>query len=109
MCIMVDLKTTKDADWKAFQKSIANFRYHVQAAYYMDNAKQLGADDFIFIAQEKDPPYAVAVYQLEETDIKKGREEYEVNLHQLKQCRKNNSWPGYGNMVMSISLPGWAR
>jgi hypothetical protein len=33
--ILVDLKTTEDASPREFQRSIAKWRYHVQAGWYM--------------------------------------------------------------------------
>ena len=34
--LIIDLKTTTDASPKGFQKSLVNFRYYVQAAWYLD-------------------------------------------------------------------------
>ena len=39
---VVDLKTTQDASPKGFQKSIANFGYHIQASWYLRVLQNLG-------------------------------------------------------------------
>ena len=62
--ILVDLKTTEDASPREFQRSIAKWRYHVQAGWYMagiEAAYGTRPSGFIFIAVEKKPPFAVGV------------------------------------------------
>ena len=61
--IVVDIKTTTDASPKGFQKSIANWGYHLQLGWYIRGLQKLGlpAKEFIFIAIEKTPPFSVGV------------------------------------------------
>lgn len=107
--IIVDIKTTNDASFKEFQKSIANFRYHVQAAWYLDGvSRHHAADSFVFIAVEKKPPYAVAVYMLDEASIEKGREVYRQDLATYAECLKNNKWPAYSSELQVMNLPAWS-
>jgi hypothetical protein len=68
---IADVKTTEDASIEAFSKTIAQYGYAQQAAYYMD---LLGASHFVFIAVEKTAPYAVGVYCLDAASIAVGRE-----------------------------------
>ena len=64
--MIVDLKTTtEDASPKEFQRSIAKWRYHCQASWYLDGVQHATGkrpEQFVFIAVEKKPPYACAVY-----------------------------------------------
>jgi exodeoxyribonuclease VIII len=106
---IVDIKTTNDASFSEFQKSIANFRYHVQAAWYLDGVKKFQpADSFVFVAVEKKPPYAVAVYMIDEASIEKGREEYRKNLKIYAECLKTGVWPAYSEELQIISIPFWS-
>lgn len=109
--IIVDVKTTENASFSAFQRSIAKYRYHVQAAFYMDGlAKALGKEQvgFVFIAVEKTPPYAVAVYYLDEASIDVGRALYRRDINKYAECLKNNAWPAYPNELQVINIPHWA-
>ena len=49
--LIVDLKTTGDASELGFQKSDHNFRYHVQAGWYLRSIEE--AKQFVFIAVEE--------------------------------------------------------
>jgi len=54
---IVDLKTTADASAESFAKSVANFRYHVQDAFYSQAAASLDLDveQFTFVCVETAP------------------------------------------------------
>ena len=64
---------------------------------------------FVFIAQEKKPPYAVGVFLLDEESEDQGREEYRELLKQYSACKNSNAWPAYPSTVQEISLPRWAK
>ncbi len=108
--IVADLKTSLSAAPGAFSRSCASLRYHVQNAYYLDGLRLAGvaAEHFAFIAVEKAPPYAVAVYVLEPAAIELGRVAYRRNLDLYAQCTERNVWPGYGDKVQTLTLPAWA-
>jgi hypothetical protein len=102
---LVDLKTTTDASPAGFAKSVANFRYHVQAAHYLAGTF---AERFVFIAVEKTYPYAVGVYKLDAEAMAHGAELRRVNMQTIADCRAIGEWPGYSTGVESLSLPSWA-
>ena len=103
--ICVDLKTTTDASPRGFAKSVANFRYHVQEAHYLMSGL---FDQFIFIAVEKEAPFAVGVYGLDADALAEGQRLRRRDLQRIANCRAAESWPGYGDELQTISLPGWA-
>lgn len=114
--IVVDLKTARDASPDGFRKSILGWRYHVQAAYYLDGITRARAADgvdmpaprsFVFIAVEKAAPYGVAVYNIDTQSIDIGRREYREDLDIYAECKGSGIWPGYGDKIQSISLPEW--
>lgn len=110
--ILVDLKTTEDASEAEFSRSIENFRYHVQAAFYSDGIEQALGERvaaFAFIAVEKKAPYAVACYQLADVDVEDGREAYQNDLFRLKDCLARNEWPAYSPRIETITRPAWAK
>ena len=116
--IVVDLKTTIDASPEGFAKSLANYRYHVQAPWYLAGtsaAYESGhlPDDwqapraFAFIAVEKAAPYAVAVYMLDTASLEVGAAQMRADLDTLAECRRTGVWPGYGDKIKALSLPDW--
>lgn len=109
--VIADLKTTDDASPEGFAKSVYNWRYHVQAAYYTDGAQvvtQQQPKAFLFIAVEKKPPYAVGVYVLDNTSVEIGRAEYKADLARYAECKRTGQWAGYGDKIQQIELPGYA-
>lgn len=110
--IVVDLKTTRDAAPEAFAKSAYNFRYHVQAAYYMDGIEQVTGvrpHGFVFVAVETSAPYLVSVFAADEQMVMLGQVQYRKDLDLYAQCKAKDSWPGYPEEVVSLQLPAWAK
>ncbi len=103
-----DLKTTADASYKSFSRSVFQYNYHLQCAMIYEGI--LAADghrvsDFAMIAIEKEPPYAIACYRLDDAIIEKGREEFHNLLGNLANCLTADEWPSYDDQV--INLPEW--
>lgn len=114
--LVIDLKSTGSAAPDDFKKSIFNFRYGVQGAFYLDViAKAMGEDpdlarrQFVLVACEKEPPYAVGVYRLTEEVIEMGRESYRRNLETYRRCRETGVWKAYSDLIEDLGLPTWAR
>ena len=101
--LIVDLKTTSDASELGFQKSVHNFRYHVQAGFYLRSIKE--AEQFVFIAVESKPPYLVAVYNASPEMIAAGNRVAEKKLATQAQCRKSGKWTGYSEEITTLDLP----
>ena len=109
--IIADYKTTPDASPAAIRKHVANFSYHMQAAWYIDAIQVLGLGDdpaFLFVFQEKTPPYLITIAELDGEAIKAGRERNRLACEIYRDCREVNVWPGYGSEIELISLPSWA-
>lgn len=108
--VVVDLKTTLDASPRGFARSAAEYRYHVQAAMYLQGLQACGEQPkgFIFVAVEKLPPYAVGVYELREEDLQKGYDAVARNLATLSQCLRSGEWPAYSEHIEQLQLPAWA-
>ncbi len=106
---ITDYKTTRDASEDAFRKSIWNFGYHRQAALYVLGMALLDepTDDFVFMAQEKKPPYAVAFWDLDLGALDAGMQQVRNGLRHYAECLSSDKWPGYPDEVRSISLLEW--
>ena len=109
---VVDVKTTRDAAPEAFARTIAQRGYHRQAALYLRGLAAHGIDvgGFTILAVDKDDPYAVAAYRLDDADLAAGGREVDRLLAAWAECDRTGSWPGYGGGgLVPIRLPAWAR
>lgn len=110
--IIIDLKTAEDASPAGFSKACAKHVYHMQAAMYEDGyAAGTGrrVEGFVFLAVEKEPPYAVGVYELTREDVEYGRMLYKDALMTMAQAKCERRWPAYSDQIETISLPRWAK
>lgn len=111
---VIDLKTTQDASTNAFMKSVYNFRYHVQAAFYLrciEQATGVKPKGFIIVAVEKEPPYAAQAFHCDDEMIAEGEKEVDMLLKQLSTLHRvygTDPWPSYSEELTSLSLPEWA-
>jgi exodeoxyribonuclease VIII len=107
-CI-IDLKTTENASRRVFEKSIFNYGYHRQAAWYLHAANKLGlkAKHFVIIAVEKKAPFLCAVYRLKDDVIELANKEINELLKLYNDCEKSDHWPGYSDSVEDIGIPAW--
>ncbi|WP_460706297.1 PD-(D/E)XK nuclease-like domain-containing protein [Myceligenerans halotolerans] len=104
-----DYKTTQDASPRGFASSVAKFAYYQQDPWYIDAAEALGYDDpaFVFIAQEKEPPYLVGTYELRAADREMGRERNALAREIFRDCTEAGIWPAYSDDVQFLDLPKW--
>lgn len=108
--IVVDVKSTEDASADAFGRSAAKYRYHVQAAYYLDGLVNNAyvPDSFVFIAVEKKPPYGVAVYHIGNNAVESGRTTYRRDLATYKESLLTQKWRGYSDEIVPLHFPSYA-
>jgi exodeoxyribonuclease VIII len=105
--IAIDLKTTKDA--QSFLKTVIDYKYHVQAAFYMDAIKTVTGVEpsFYWIAVETSAPHLHCVYQPSRQMLDIGREEYRHWLARYKKCFEQDVWPGLSEFAVELNLPDW--
>lgn len=110
--ILVDGKTCQDASPDGFGRSIWNYCYHLQAAWYSDGYERATGQKvhgFVFAAVESSWPHAAAAYMLGDDVLERAREENRRLLDLYAECRRTGTWPGYQQSIQSIALPAWAR
>lgn len=108
--IVPDYKTARSAHPDTFARDAAAFKYHMQADWYLSCLAALGIDAdaaFVFIVQEKEPPYLVSVFELDGEALRIGRELNAEALNVYAQCSRLDVWPGYSKEVELLSLPGY--
>jgi len=108
--VVPDYKTTASAEPRAFAKSIFNFGYDIQDAFYSDAVRAAGiAEDVAlrFIAQETTPPYLITVHELDEIGLRLGRERVDRACAVFAECTATGIWPGYSDDIELVSPPYW--
>lgn len=107
----VDLKTFHGAATAVkFAKAVADHGYHVQGAHYDDTLQFVGEqiDAFAFIVVEKEPPYLVAVFVLDEDYREIGTARAKRARELFAASRDSGVWPGYPSQIQIARPPQWA-
>lgn len=106
---IVDVKTTKSAAPQDFAKSIADYGYHQQEAFYVDGLAAQGIEaDFIFFAVEVTYPYLCSVVKLPADAVTLGRSLNRAAIDLYADCMQHDHWPGYPEVIHRVALPDWA-
>lgn len=114
----VDLKTAEDASVEAFSRSAAQYGYHIAAALTVDMLEAIYSFglpyEFIFIVQEKKPPYAFNIFKASEEFIAQGRHEYQALMMLWGDAVKSGEFKGYQvwvqdkDDIVELDLPAYA-
>lgn len=111
LSVMIDFKTTRDASFKAFQREIWNYRYDVQLAFYRMGVEAIHGrlpETSCFIAIEKEPPFDIAVYAVDDFLLEKGMLDVKKALGLCLDSLQRNVWPGLQTEVQNMGLPNYA-
>ncbi len=108
--IVADYKTCASADPEKLQRSMHDFGYHQQADWYLSGVRALGlggivAPTFLFVFQEKTPPYLVYVAQPSSLTLLIGRDLNRQAIDLYARCVAEDRWPGYSDVVEVLGLP----
>lgn len=113
--LIPDYKTAHLAEREAFGKAVKDRGYHQQAAFYADAAVGVGLAEsvqdvaFLFVVQEKDPPYVVSVIELGPETMMWGRQLNEEALRRYRHCATTGVWPGYTTGIARVDIPKYAE
>jgi hypothetical protein len=109
--LVADYKTIVSADLEACSKALSRYWYAQQAAHYLAGVDALGlAPDgaaFLFVFQEKTPPYLVTVTTPDAVALRVGQARNREALDIYRACVAAGRWPGYSDDVEVVSLPPW--
>ena len=110
--LILDGKTCEDGSPAGFAKSVWNWEYFYQAAFYTDGFQEVfktpEPPPFIWAGQEKEAPFETAFYSAGKDLIQYGRKKYKRLLNVLAECERTETWPGYAKIIQPLSLPVWA-
>ncbi len=114
MEIIPDIKTDLDGSPIAFAGKATRLGYFQAAAHYIDVIDLVfgwQARRFVLIVVEKEPPFIVTIYHLDDDDIQRGRMVNRKAINTFAECLKLNSWPPYsppGHPIVRLQMGGWA-
>lgn len=112
--VVVDYKTAMSAQTDQFNNAMFKHGYHLQAFMYteavMRELKLTKRPRFIFIVQEKKPPYAVNCIEATEDVITAGMDVFRELIGILHQCLETGYYYGFNGPYDDLNeayLPGW--
>ena len=103
--ILENIKTI-DASPKGFAKSVRQYGYLFQAAWYMTALRAMGErpKQFVFLVVEKSAPYATACYTLDNADIEREVPRVLEACKIYGECLRTDVWPGYSDDIKTLDL-----
>lgn len=111
--IVVDYKTAADATIDGFTRSALKYGYDFQAGMYCEAVQKATgiAPRFVFIVQEKKPPYSVNILEADELFVKRGFDTFRELIGIYHECKTTGNWYGYMGadpVIKTLYLPSWA-
>lgn len=108
--VAVDLKTTSGPlTPDHISKTVANFGYHRQSAWYVHGLAEQGlaVNAFVFIFVQTTAPFLCTAVTLDAEAEALGRRECEMAARIYRNCKRDNVWPSYSQDVEEVGLPLW--
>jgi len=107
--LVIDIKTTLDASPRGFEREIRKYCYDMQAAFYLKalSLANQDADQFMFVAVEKKPPYAVSIHVLSDDYLQYAYDRVQHTLHVIKRAEAEQDYPTGWPSLNIVQLPTW--
>lgn len=106
-----DVKTSEDASPEGFSDWCYTWGYDIQAYSYIKVCEYVGEmiQAFGFIVVETNPPHAIKIHFINRGSAVYNNAEakFEEWLPKFEKCRKENSFPGYGDEWSEILFKPW--
>lgn len=105
--VIYDIKTCLDASPRGFASAVGKFGYAVQQAFYQHvlRLEGLQANNMVFVAVEKEPPYAVGVHVLSTDYIEWAEKQMLASLEKIKRAQDEDTFDTGWPSVNVIELP----
>lgn len=114
---LIDFKTIQSATPEACKRGVENYGYDVQWAHYAETWRAVTGEDrdFIFIFQEKEPPFEIGVVRLlrspghSEDWFEDAADKIAAARRTWGDCLSTGIWPGYPRLIMEIGASPYHR
>lgn len=112
LSVIVDMKSTTNASTEIFMRDAVKYGYMMQAAMYSEGVKASTGKEhlFVFVVQEKEPPYAVNVLQADALFVQYGYDVFRECIGVYADCMKTGEFYGYlgkFDTINTLSLPSY--
>lgn len=108
-----EYKTTRSASPERLDRLVLDHGYHIQAAWALEGIDVLGlaqVAEWVWIWQEKTPPYLITVAPIRDIALRIGRDLVRQAIDKYAKCTATGRWPGYGDdELVHVGLPGWVE
>lgn len=106
--LIVDLKTTRSADYRAFQRQANSLMYDLSAAHYKNGFYHEFGEypDFYMLAVETKRPYLSRYFRVSDRMTELGNLRIGVALENLAHGENTGEWCGYPEMT-DLEPPSW--
>lgn len=107
--IVTDLKTAKDARYRAFQNAAFSSGYFLQAAMIKQGLASVGIEleRFVFYCVEKTAGFPCVYYILDEDAINYGTKQFNTLMERMVTCIDQDIWSSYEPQTLFI--PNYAK
>lgn len=104
-----DLKTTLDAEERAFVGKVQHLNYYTQAAFYLMACESVGMKnmDFMFAVVEKEDPWGTNTFLLGQKFRMIGRAHVHEWLRKVAECQASGHWPCYPEKLIELEPDTW--
>ena len=111
--IIVDFKTTSEADPELWGRKAFGLRYMMQMQYYKALLSlELGLDvepAYFWLVAETNEAADVCIYQPPPEAIAIGQAQMDYAIETFKKCLETGQWQGYGKGIISLDVPIWEQ
>jgi hypothetical protein len=109
--VLVDYKTCASAEPGDIDKAVGNFGYHQQDPWYRDAVRSIDGTEpgFVFIFQERTPPYLVTVAELDPIARRIGAYRNHWARQTYARCLAADDWPPYTTGIYEAHLTRWVE
>ena len=107
--VVLDYKSTENAEPEAFIRQIGRMSYDLQAEWYVKGVKELTGSEptFVFLAQEITAPYACSLISLANSYREVGKSKVSRALAIWNKCVHDDHWPAYSTRIHYAEPTSW--
>ena len=111
--VIWDIKTCRDASYRGFERAVAEYRYHMRAAWYILGAGHCKLLDplkckFLWLAVENAAPYQLCVYQCSLDLWQVGYDRCEAAVRAYRECVEKKVFPtAFSAEPVLMQAPRW--
>jgi ATP-dependent exoDNAse (exonuclease V) beta subunit len=110
--LILDYKTTDDANPWSFCRQIVAMGYELQVTHYCDALRAIRQLDqeptFIFFVQERSYPYACSLVGADPSIVMLGNDKMVKARALWRDCLSSDNWPAYSKSIFWAESPAWA-